>query len=229
MRAYAHSPESWAAARVPSLVLEFSRGLLPWYGWVFPTGEHEVNIGVGGSLDVMRQRGTDLGKLLDRHAETMRARGVISGELRARRAHHLPHVGGMPALAYPRAALIGDAASMINPVSGEGIAYGMTAADQLVRALPEQLGDDTAVAAALTRFEAEFRAAHRALIASSRLIIALMGNRAASSILVRAMQRNPAVLSALFDFGPLTASVMLRTLIPWGSTAAGGLSASVDR
>jgi geranylgeranyl reductase family protein len=214
MRAYARSPKPWAAALTPSLMLDFSRDLLPWYGWVFPVGVHKVNIGVGGSLDVMRQRGTDLGKLLGCHADAMRARGIICGELHDRRAHHLPHVGGMPKLTYPRAALIGDAASMINPVSGEGIAYAVTAADQLVRALPAWLDDGDAVAAALTRFEREFRARHRRHFASSRLIIALMRNRACASVLVRAMQRDPRVLSALFDFGPFTASMALRALMP---------------
>lgn len=220
MRAYARSPTPWATAATPSLMLEFSRDLLPWYGWVFPVGEHEVNIGVGGSLDALRERGTDLPKLLDAHADTMRARGVICGELHQRRAHHLPHVAGMPRLVYPRAALIGDAASMINPVSGEGIAYAVTAAEQLVRALPAGLEDDAAVAGALARFEREFRARHRRQMASSQVIITLMKSRALSSFLVRAMQRDPTVLSALFDFGPFTASMALRALNPWRSSPA---------
>lgn len=205
MRAYARSPAPWATAATPSLILEFSRDLLPWYGWVFPVGEHRVNIGVGGSLDVLREDGTDLAKLLDAYADTMRARGVIAGELHDRRAHHLPHIGGMPRLAYPHAALIGDAASMINPVSGEGIAYGVTAADQLVRTLPARLDDGDALADALARFEREFRARHRRQIASSRVVITLMRSRVVSCVLVRAMQRDPRVLSALFDFGPFPA------------------------
>jgi flavin-dependent dehydrogenase len=195
-------------------MLDFSCDLLPWYGWVFPVGEHRVNIGVGGSLALLRERGSDLTRLLDAHADTMRARGVISGELRDRRAHHLPHLGDMPRLGYPRAVLIGDAASMINPVSGEGIAYAVTAGDQLVRALPAALDDEAAVARAIARFEQEFRARHRRQIASSRVIITLMKRRVVSSVLVRAMQRDPRVLSALFDFGPFTASMALRALGP---------------
>jgi len=220
IRAYARSPTPWASAATASLMLEFSRDLLPWYGWVFPVGEHQVNIGVGGSLGTLRERGADLPKLLDAHADAMRARGVICGELRQRRAHHLPHVAGMPRLVYPRAALIGDAASMINPVSGEGIAYAVTAAAQLVRALPARLEDDSAVADALALFEREFRARHRRQIASSRVIITLMKSRVLSAVLVRAMQRDPTVLSVLFDFGPFTASMALRALSPWGSPAA---------
>lgn len=219
MRAYAEGSQLWTGeASGPRLMLEFSRDLLPSYGWVFPIDANRVNIGVGGPLDVLKHRGTDLRKLLDFYAASMRARDINIGELYDRRAYHLPHVAGMPGLAYTRAALIGDAASMINPVSGEGIAYGVTAASQLIEALPTQLNDSSAVAAALSRFEHDFRGRYRAHFASSRATLRLLRSPGWASVLVRSMQRDPRVLSdavdMLFGFGRFHASTALRVLKP---------------
>lgn len=219
IRAYADGTDPWpAGAAGPHLMLEFSRELLPSYGWVFPVGVNRVNIGVGGPLDVLQRRGMDLGKLLDTYADSMRERGIITGRLHNRRAHRLPHVAGMPALVHPRAALIGDAASMINPVSGEGIAYAFTAAARVIRALPERLEDSDALAAALSRFDRDFRGEYRSHFASSRVVLRLLRSPLWSSVLVRSMQRDPRVLGdaidMLFGFGALNLSTALHVLDP---------------
>jgi menaquinone-9 beta-reductase len=219
MRAYAKTLDPWPAdGPGPSLILTFSRELLPSYGWVFPAGDGLLNIGVGGPLDVLQHRASDLRELLDTYAGSMRTRVGDFGELTERRACHLPHVAGMPPLAHPRAVLIGDAASMINPVSGEGIAYAVTAAGQLVDALPERLDDGAALAAALSRFEDDFRARLRAHFASSRAVLRLLRSPVWSSVLVRSMQRDPKVFSdavdMLFGFGRFHLSTALRVLTP---------------
>ncbi len=219
MRAYAQSTDSWPAAEPgPRLMLEFSRDLLPSYGWAFPVGGNRINIGVGGPLDVPRDRKADLSKLLDAYVVSMRSHGIEVGELKEKRAYHLPHVAGMPTLTYPRAALIGDAASMINPVSGEGIAYAVTAAAQLIETLPEQLDDGDMLATALTRFEREFRTTHRLHFASSKATLRLLRSPVWSSVLVRSMQRDPRVLGdaidMLFGFGRFHVATALRVLNP---------------
>jgi menaquinone-9 beta-reductase len=219
MRAYAQSTDSWPVAEPgPRLMLEFSRDLLPSYGWAFPVGGNRINIGVGGPLDVLRHRSTDLSKLLDSYVVSMRARGIEVGKLEEKRAYHLPHIAGMPTLTYPRAALIGDAASMINPVSGEGIAYAVTAAVQLVEALPEKLDDGDMLEKALARFEHDFRTTYRIHFASSRATLRLLRSPVWSSVLVRSMQRDPQVLSdaidMLFGFGRFHLATALRVLNP---------------
>lgn len=218
MRAYCESDAFQEGGSVgPRLLFEFSRELLPSYGWVFPTGKSLVNIGVGGPLLELQNKGLKLKEVLDKFADSMRSRGVELGELNSQRAYHLPQFAGMPPLNYPRAALIGDAASMINPVSGEGIAYGMVAASHLVEILPSNLSDGDALSAALTRFDADFRSRYRLHIASSLAAHRMLRSPMWAKMVVRAAQRDPEVLrdsiDLLFGFGrihTITAARILR-------------------
>jgi len=94
------------------LVLEF--GTVPGgYGWVFPKGDH-VNFGVGG----WEAEGPRLREHLARLCE---AHGVDPASLTAVRGHRLPlrHQGS--ALASGRVALVGDAAGLVDPLSGDGL------------------------------------------------------------------------------------------------------------
>ena len=217
LRAYADSEDfSPGGAVGPRLIFEFSRELLPSYGWVFPTGDGVVNIGVGGPLREIQKRGQDIKALLAVFTRQIRDRGIRIGPLRDQRAHHLPLVGAMPALTYPRAALIGDAASMINPVSGEGIAYAVTAAARLIEALPQDLGDSAALTSALARFERDFRLTYRSHFLSSRVAHRLMCNPYWASMMVRSAQRDPQVLrdaiDLLFGFGRIHATTAARII-----------------
>jgi geranylgeranyl reductase family protein len=199
MRAYAESRDFEAdGAAGPSMLFEFGREFLPSYGWVFPAGGGRINIGVGLPIAELRARGVDVRHLLNEFVDRLRERGVTIGELRDVRGHQLPGVTGMPQLAHRRAVLIGDAASMINLVSGEGIAYGMTAARRLIEALPDELADGAALDASLARFEREFRAEHRLHFLSCRFAMALLRRPAPANVVVGAIQRDPHVLDGIF-------------------------------
>ena len=91
----------------PRLVFEFSRELLPSYGWVFPTGKGLVNVGIGGPLVTFQDKKIKLKDQLNKFTDLMRDRGIDLSELRNERAYHLPHFGGMPPLNYPRGARSG--------------------------------------------------------------------------------------------------------------------------
>jgi menaquinone-9 beta-reductase len=213
MRAYA---KSTAFDERPCLVFEFSRALLPAYGWIFPTGDGLLNVGVGLMLPHLRRRQGDLRYLLDKFVIACRERGIEIGEPYGHRAHHLPTAGWLPPLAHERAVLIGDAGSMINPVSGEGIVYGMRAGRRLVDALPADLTDANAVRRALRRFEREFRRSHRAHLYSSRAAHRLLSSPWWTKRVINAAQRDPHVLRGaidlLFDIGRLHPSTTFRIL-----------------
>jgi geranylgeranyl reductase family protein len=83
------------------------------YGWVFPKGDH-VNIGVG----VWEQDGAQLRKHL---AATCAAHGLRVDELESLRGHRLPLRRPSTQIATERALLVGDAAGLIDPVSGDGM------------------------------------------------------------------------------------------------------------
>jgi geranylgeranyl reductase family protein len=89
-------------------------GVVPGgYGWVFPKGDH-ANVGVGGWMS----EGPKLRGHLDR---LLRAHGVDSTKLRDVRGHRLPmrRLGASPARG--RVLLVGDAAGLVDPLSGDGI------------------------------------------------------------------------------------------------------------
>lgn len=226
MRAYAETGDFDPGSAVgPRMLFSFDRELLPSYAWLFPTGRGTVNIGAGGPLTEIRRTGQDLRRLIDTYAGQVRAQGITLSEPRAHRAHHLPHFGGMPRLAHPRAALIGDAASMINPFSGEGIAYGVTAAALLIDSLPDHITAPGAIDNALASFERRFRRTYRAHMASTLILHRLMRQPHWAKLFISAAQRDPDVLRDAVDllFGTgrvsaLTAARILRTR--WHATGS---------
>ena len=83
------------------------------YGWVFPKGDH-VNVGVGA----WEQEGPRLRDHLRRVCE---AHGLDSDELSEVRGHRLPLRRAATRIVSDRALLVGDAAGLIYPVSGDGM------------------------------------------------------------------------------------------------------------
>lgn len=103
-------PERWRDT------LAMDLGLIPGgYGWLFPKGDH-LNIGVGG----WRHFGPVLRARLDRLITYF---GLPKSALTGIRGHHLPVRRPGAPLARGRALLVGDAAGLVDPLSGEGI-YG---------------------------------------------------------------------------------------------------------
>jgi geranylgeranyl reductase family protein len=132
-------------------------GVVPGgYGWVFPKGDH-ANLGVGGWMDVApRLRGH-----LDRLAH---AHGVEVSALEDVRGHRLPmRPLGTPA-ARDRALLVGDAAGLVDPLSGDGIYEAFVsarlAADAILAGRPEEY--EPALSTALDRHAASSWKAKRA-------------------------------------------------------------------
>jgi geranylgeranyl reductase family protein len=94
------------------LVLELAT-LPGGYGWIFPKGDH-VNVGVGGW-------GSEGPRLRDHLRVLCDQYGIRLEELASLRGHRLPMRRPETRLARGRAMLVGDAAGVLDPVSGDGI------------------------------------------------------------------------------------------------------------
>ncbi len=99
--------------------------VLSGYGWIFPLGEGEVNIGVGTLATAKRPANLALRPLMHHYAEQRRDEFQLDGDLRAPTSALLPMGGAVSNVAGPNWALIGDAAGCVNPLNGEGIDYGL--------------------------------------------------------------------------------------------------------
>ena len=155
IRGYAPA-EAWPASEQ---LLRMTATNWPAYAWVFPIGDGRANVGYG---EVLRDAPLSRAHLEQRlHALLPDARPT------ALRAHRLPLSTGRPPVAHGRVLLVGDAAALINPLTGEGIFYAVASgalagaaaigpdpAPTYARALRARLGRHlrhTDVAAALTR------------------------------------------------------------------------------
>ncbi len=115
----------------------------PAYAWSFPIGDGRANVGYG---ELLAGRTVTRASLL---AGMHRLLPGLHPEPRRLRAHRLPLSPGRPRIADGRVLLVGDALSLINPLSGEGIFYAVTSGASAGRA-------------AATAGDADAGAAHRA-------------------------------------------------------------------
>ena len=99
--------------------------VLSGYGWVFPLGTGEVNLGAGVLATSKRPPEVAVKPLIAAYAQQRREDFALSGELRDVTSALLPMGGAVSHVAGANWALIGDAAACINPLNGEGIDYGL--------------------------------------------------------------------------------------------------------
>jgi menaquinone-9 beta-reductase len=132
MRGYAPAPPG-----PPEQLIRWVAESWPAYAWSFDTGTGIVNIGYG----LLRSR------LQGGRAELERRLRLLLPEAEpdpaSLRAHHLPFSPGRPLAGGERVLLCGDAASMVNPLSGEGIYYALLSGRLAARAAllaPERPG-----------------------------------------------------------------------------------------
>ncbi|MEU4598761.1 geranylgeranyl reductase family protein [Nocardia sp. NPDC023988] len=111
--------------------------LVPGYGWIFPLGNGEVNIGVGSLATEARPSHIALKPLLEHYTRLRREEWEFEGELRAVASALLPMGGAVSNVAGRNWVLVGDAAGCVNPLNGEGIDYGLEGGHLLADLLDE--------------------------------------------------------------------------------------------
>jgi geranylgeranyl reductase family protein len=114
IRGYAPATPGGAAEQ---LIVTSASGW-PAYAWSFPIGDGTANVGYG---EVLRGRPVTRAHLLDRLASLLS--DVDASAATRLRAHHLPLSTRRPPPGRGRVLLAGDALSLINPFTGEGIFY----------------------------------------------------------------------------------------------------------
>ncbi|HVL64962.1 MAG TPA: geranylgeranyl reductase family protein [Actinomycetota bacterium] len=116
---------------------------VPGYGWVFPVGDGTVNAGVGLLSTYGGWRDVNLHDLQRHFVAQLPASWEVSPETVASkpRAGRLFMGGSVWPPHGPGFVMVGDAAGMINPCNGEGIAYGYETGRIAGRRIDEALRD----------------------------------------------------------------------------------------
>ena len=120
--------------------------LLPGYGWIFGMGDGTSNVGLGLLNTSTAFGNTDYRALLKRWLRSMPEEWGYVEENRTEpvRGAALP-MGFNRTPHYHRGLLLaGDAAGMVNPFNGEGIAYAMESGEILARVVAQALARPTA-------------------------------------------------------------------------------------
>jgi geranylgeranyl reductase family protein len=155
------------------------------YAWAFPTAHGTANVGYGTAAS-----SSSKAQLADRAAELLPEFDVGSAQMAG---HLLPLSTRMPRTAVGRVMLVGDAASLVNPLTGEGIFYALASG-----ALAGRLSGEPDAGRRYSRaWRARFGRQHRQL----RALSLLLDRPSAIEATVRACRRDERVFRRLLDVG----------------------------
>jgi geranylgeranyl reductase family protein len=115
--------------------------LLPGYGWIFGMGDGTSNVGLGLMNTSTAFGHTDYHAMLRKWLAGMPAEWGFTEENRTQpiRGAALPMGFNRTPHYYQGLLLVGDAAGMVNPFNGEGIAYAMESGEILARTVAQAL------------------------------------------------------------------------------------------
>ena len=153
----------------------------PGYGWLFPGDAGTANVGLGLGLRADRSTASRAVTRFDAFCDHLRRLGLLTTSVDGRRLGgwlKMGIVGTMPARG--RLLLVGDAAGLVNPLQGEGIAPAMTTAVAAAAAILAGAGTAADryrkyLAAGPARYAAAAAPLHAAAITGSPRRVALLG------------------------------------------------------
>ncbi len=116
--------------------LHFVDEAIPGYFWIFPMANGRANVGVGMLSSVVKRRNVRLRSMLEDLIRHPRFRDRFGGARRVSpiRGWGLPLGSKLRPLAGDGWMLVGDAGSMIDPFTGEGIGNAMVSGEMAARA-----------------------------------------------------------------------------------------------
>ena len=153
--------------------------LLPGYGWIFGMGDGTSNVGLGllNTSDAFGK--TDYRELLRRWLTSMPEEWGYTEENRTEpvRGAALPMGFNRTPHYYRGLLLAGDAAGMVNPFNGEGIAYAMESGEILARVIAQAMSRPTAAERerVLRTYPVQLQQSYGGYYTLGRLFVELIG------------------------------------------------------
>ena len=197
----------------------------PGYGWLFPGEVGTSNVGLGLGLRADRTSASRAVSSFDAFCDHLRRLGLLSAPVDGRRLGGWLKMGMVGTVAARgRIFLVGDAAGLVNPLQGEGIAAAMTSAAAAAEAI---LAGPTSAAA---RYRQHLAAGpgRYASVAAPLHVAAIAGSPRRVALLGRALTL-PGVGTAIAAPWALTWNDLLDGAPPGPATLASRVALGVGR
>jgi len=209
IRAYANIPNEWS----DRIIISYCNDFRPGYGWCFPLGNGLANVGFGLIIKDFKRKKPDLKELLNNYIIALENRGLPCTSVHDFSTHILPG-GVLPKLISDRVALVGDAGSMINPLSGEGIVYGMHAASILADTVYLALENNSNIDSSLVKYEREFKKEYKSHFRSCLIANKLLRSKIWTRLILGAasvdLKTRQTGIKLMFGKGKMTAGLATR-------------------
>jgi menaquinone-9 beta-reductase len=176
-----------------TLRIDILKNLGNSYGWVFPLSPTMANVGIGVDADVYKQKKLNLNHELQAYLQRLQATIPLEIIPGTRAGFPLPYGDSLPPLFQDNKVLIGDAASMINPLTGEGIYYAMYSGKLLANHLAQSYYSNRSLSEALPKFATDFQQQFRQHYQINLKLKKLLTSPF-SSLFLKILQKDPVLL-----------------------------------
>jgi menaquinone-9 beta-reductase len=200
--------------------------LLPGYGWIFGMGDGTSNIGLGLLNTSAAFGNTDYRSLLKRWLRSMPEEWGYVEENRTEpvRGAALPMGFNRTPHYYRGLLLAGDAAGMVNPFNGEGIAYAMESGEILARVVAQAMARPTRAETerVLRHYPEALQDAYGGYYALGRVFVELIGRPKLMRYATNAGMKRPTLMRVALK-------LMANLSEPRGGDASDRLISAVTR
>ncbi len=177
---------------------------LPGYGWIFPAGDGLANIGIGIFSGELRRSKKKMRGLLE---DFLVATPAIAQRCRAATpvgraiGWPLPMASSHRPTVFDGVLLVGDAASLVDPLTGEGIYTALVSGRSAARAALHALAVGSTTRDALRSHEREWRAEAGGYLSSGRLLKNLAKSATLLDLVVRRAGESEYYASRAIGYG----------------------------
>ncbi|HUP91030.1 MAG TPA: geranylgeranyl reductase family protein [Solimonas sp.] len=170
--------------------LDFCRLAAPGYGWVFPVSADCANVGIGFFA---ARRGRAPAAAVPRYLRLAATRRALGGDVAAGEIKSFPLRVDFPTapLSQGRVWVIGEAAGLVNPATGEGIDYALESGRMAAQQLAGALRADMSALQATQEYERALHAHYDPIFDFSARLVPWCSRPWAVSALALAARRRP--------------------------------------
>ena len=181
----------------------FLKAIFPSYGWIFPTGPTTANIGLGLYVSAYQSLDSSLQDLLDKFLQHEHIRERLAQDHQVVNAkawfYHLAEKKLKP-VAFNGAVLVGDAATLMDPLSGEGIRNALHSGIIAGEVIHDALTTNDCTLASLQEYEKRCKSEiYRIIRRSLFLRRVLSSSPARLEWVFRKVQNNKTMMEKLFS------------------------------